>query len=84
MRDVAARAGVSATVVSKVLSGKGTGIRVSEATARRVRHFAEELGYRLNVTAKQFRDRQTQMIGVIHGMGFADPACKATPNTSRL
>lgn len=73
MRDVAARAGVSATVVSKVLSGACAGIRVSEATAQRVRYVAEELGYRLNVTAKQFRWRQTLMIGVIHGMGFARP-----------
>lgn len=73
MRDVAAQAGVSATVVSRVLSGKGNGIRVSDATAQRVREVAAELGYRLNVTAKQFRERQTQMIGVLHGIGFGRP-----------
>src|SRR5579862_165990 len=73
MRDVAARAGVGATVVSRVLSGKGDGIRVSEATAERVRQAAALLGYRLNVTAKQFRERQTLMIGVLHGTGFGRP-----------
>jgi LacI family transcriptional regulator len=73
MRDVAAQAGVSATVVSRVLSGKGRGVRVSEATAQRVRVAAEEMGYRLNVTARQFRERQTMMIGVLHGIGFGRP-----------
>jgi LacI family transcriptional regulator len=31
------------------------------------------MGYRLNVTARQFRERQTQMIGVLHGTGFHRP-----------
>jgi LacI family transcriptional regulator len=73
MRDVAAKAGVSATVVSRVLTGGCRTVRVSEATAQRVRSVADDLGYRLNVTAIQFRERATLMIGVLHGIGFERP-----------
>ncbi|MFC0674623.1 LacI family DNA-binding transcriptional regulator [Brachybacterium hainanense] len=46
LADVAARAGVSTATVSHVLRGGGGGtIRVSETTARAVRHAAQELGY---------------------------------------
>lgn len=70
MKDVAARAGVSPTVVSRVLHNKATSIRVSEPTAERVRKAAKDMGYRVNVMARNFRERQTQMIGVLHGIGF--------------
>lgn len=71
MREVAAKAGVTPTVVSRVLHNKATSIRVSEATAERVRQAAKDLGYRVNVMARNFRERQTMMIGVLHGVGFA-------------
>ena len=67
MKDVAARAGVSPTVVSHVLHHKATSIRVSAATAERVRQAAQDLAYRVNVAARNFRDRQTTMLGVVHG-----------------
>jgi LacI family transcriptional regulator len=70
MRDVAAKAGVTPTVVSRVLHNKATTVRVSAATAERVRTIAKEMKYRVNVTARNFRDQQTMMIGVIHGVGF--------------
>jgi LacI family transcriptional regulator len=70
MREVAARAGVTPTVVSRVLHNKATAIRVSEATSERVRQAARDLGYRVNVMARHFREGQTMMIGVLHGMGF--------------
>lgn len=73
MRDVAQRAGVTPTVVSRVLHNKATSIRVSEATAERVRVAARDLGYRVNVFARNFRERQTNMIGVLHGVGFSRP-----------
>jgi LacI family transcriptional regulator len=73
MKDVAARAGVTPTVVSRVLHNKATSIRVSEATAERVRQAAQDLGYRMNVMARLFRERQTMMIGVLHGIGFGRP-----------
>ncbi|RYG24821.1 LacI family transcriptional regulator [bacterium] len=73
MRDVAAKAGVTPTVVSRVLHNKATSVRVSDATALRVREAAKELGYRVNVFARNFRERHTNMIGVLHGVNFARP-----------
>ncbi len=73
MRDVAAKAGVTPTVVSRVLHNKAISVRVSEATAVRVREAARDLGYRVNVAARNFRERQTGMIGVLHGINFDRP-----------
>lgn len=70
MRDVAARAGVTPTVVSRVLHNKANSVRVSAATAERVRKAAVDLRYRVNITARNFREQQTLMIGVLHGIGF--------------
>lgn len=70
MRDVAARAGVTPTVVSRVLHNKATSVRVSQATAERILKIAKEMNYRVNVTARNFRDQQTLMIGILHGVGF--------------
>jgi LacI family transcriptional regulator len=69
-RDVAARAGVSPVVVSRVLHNKARSVRVSQATADRVRQAAQELNYKLNVSARNFRQQQTQTIGILHGAGF--------------
>ena len=68
VKQVAAMAGVSPTVVSRVLHGKAAGIRVSEQTAVRVREAAKALGYRRNALAGSLRDRKTMMLGVIHGV----------------
>ncbi len=46
MMDVAARAGVSQATVSLVLNGSA-GARLTDATKKRVRDVAEELGYKL-------------------------------------
>ncbi|HVL39243.1 MAG TPA: LacI family DNA-binding transcriptional regulator [Fimbriimonadaceae bacterium] len=73
MRDVAARAGVSPVVVSRVLHDRAQAIRVSEATAERVRQAAQELGYRCNVWARNFRSQQSFTIGLLHGFGFDAP-----------
>jgi DNA-binding LacI/PurR family transcriptional regulator len=72
-RDVAARAGVTKIVVSHVLHNRASTVRVSEATAERVRQAAEELGYKCNVWARNFRKQQTNTIGVLHGVGFSRP-----------
>jgi LacI family transcriptional regulator len=73
VRQVAARAGVSPVVVSRVLHNKAASVRVSEATAERVRQAAKDLGYRCNVLARNFRQQQTRQIGVLHGIGFERP-----------
>ena len=69
LRQVAALAGVSPVVVSRVLHNKALAIRVAESTAERVREAAKELGYRRNVTAVNFRAKQTMTVGLLHGMG---------------
>ncbi|MFF9349664.1 LacI family DNA-binding transcriptional regulator [Streptomyces sp. NPDC014734] len=58
-RDVARAAGVSQATVSLVLGDKWRG-RVSEATAGRVRHAADDLGYRPNLAARHLRLGQTR------------------------
>jgi len=45
-KDVARRAGTSASLVSRILNGKTAYISVSEETKNRVLRAAEELGYR--------------------------------------
>ncbi|HEY3780280.1 MAG TPA: LacI family DNA-binding transcriptional regulator [Fimbriimonadaceae bacterium] len=77
LRDVAAKAGVSPVVVSRVLHNKAISIRVSESTAERVRQAAIDLDYKVNVWARNFRSQQTMMIGILHGIGFGRPLFNA-------
>lgn len=73
MRDVARRAGVSPVVVSRVLHNKALTVGVSDSTAIRVRQAAEDLGYRRNVAAVNFRQQQTLTIGLLNGIGSPMP-----------
>ncbi|HEY3780096.1 MAG TPA: LacI family DNA-binding transcriptional regulator [Fimbriimonadaceae bacterium] len=73
LRDVAAKAGVSPVVCSRVLHNKAIAIRVSEATAERVKQAAIDLGYRVNISARNFRAQKSMMIGIAHGAGFVRP-----------
>ena len=61
MRDVAARAGVSARTVSNVVSGY---VHVSDDTRRRVQAAIDELKYRPNVSAQSLRLGRTGIIGL--------------------
>lgn len=61
MQDVALRAGVSIKTVSNVMNGYRY---ISPTTKARVEAAIEELGYRLNVTARNLRARRTGMIGL--------------------
>ena len=70
LKDVAHLAKVTPPVVSRVLHNKSTSGRVSAATAERVRQAAEQLGYRVNVMARNFRAQQTRTIGVLNGQGL--------------
>lgn len=69
-KDVAKLAGVSRAVVSSVLYGSKSTIRVSDETAERVRAAALQLGYRPNVSARNLKRQRTGMIGIMHGDGF--------------
>lgn len=62
IKDVAAAAGVSRTTVSHALSGRRA---VNEATLRRVREVAEELGYEPSRNASSLRSGRTGTIGLL-------------------
>jgi DNA-binding LacI/PurR family transcriptional regulator len=62
MTDVARRAGVSTMTVSNVLNGRSQ--RVSESTRRRVLATIAELGYQVNMTARNLRMGRTGAVGL--------------------
>jgi DNA-binding LacI/PurR family transcriptional regulator len=62
MTDVARRAGVSTMTVSNVINGRSQ--RVSEPTKRRVLSVIAELGYQVNMTARNLRMGRTGAIGL--------------------
>jgi len=64
MQDVARRAGVCKTTVSRVLNKTAP---VSEATAKRVWQAVEELGYEINHVAKSLRMGATHTVAVTVG-----------------
>lgn len=68
VKDVAKAAGVSASIVSRVMNGaqKSTS-RVSEATTEKVREAAKKLGYTRFSSASVLRTKQTFTIAVLGG-----------------
>lgn len=62
IRDVARRAGVSPSTVSRALSGKG---RMRPETRERIRKIARELGFRPNAHARGLATKVTQCVGVV-------------------
>lgn len=60
--DVAERAGVSQSTVSRALSGSET---ITEATRRRVEQAAKELGYHVNARAAGLRKGETGTIAIV-------------------
>ena len=60
--DVAERAGVSQSTVSRALSGSET---ITEATRRRVEQAAQELGYHVNARAAGLRRGETGTIAIV-------------------
>ncbi|GAA1683185.1 LacI family DNA-binding transcriptional regulator [Streptomyces yatensis] len=58
--DVAGRAGVSKSVVSRVVSGRGS---VGEETRQRVLRAAQELGYVVNASARAMVAHRTYTVG---------------------
>lgn len=61
-RDVAARAGVSQSTVSNVLTGRPG---ISQATRERVLKVAEELRYRPNLAARSMRTQRTGRLALV-------------------
>ncbi|MFI2856091.1 LacI family DNA-binding transcriptional regulator [Paenibacillus sp. JSM ZJ436] len=62
IKDVAKKAGVSPSTVSRVLSNHP---RISRETSRRVKDIMEELGYHPNIMAKSLVSKTTESICVI-------------------
>ncbi len=62
MQDVAERAGVSAQTVSNVINGRTQ--RVGQETIDRVTRVIDELGYRLNQSARSLRRGRTGLVGL--------------------
>src|ERR671920_721966 len=62
IRDVAARAGVSKSLVSLVMRGEPM---VREDKRRRVQHAADELGYRMNLAARSLSNVRSKTVGVL-------------------
>jgi LacI family transcriptional regulator len=64
LADVAARAGVSISAVSRVLSDAPSA-RVSEATRQRINDAARDLNYRPNFAGRALKSARTQVIGLV-------------------
>ncbi|MBS1727113.1 MAG: LacI family DNA-binding transcriptional regulator [Armatimonadetes bacterium] len=65
IREVAQAAGVSRTAVSKVLHGKGNGVRVSPQKAAAIREIAEKLNYKPNALARSLLTGRTHTVGLL-------------------
>lgn len=65
MRDIAEKAGVSVTTVSRVLNNRDDVIPISEVTAERIRAIARELGYSPNISARRLATGKSQVIAVV-------------------
>jgi LacI family transcriptional regulator len=62
IRDVAAKAGVSVTTVSRVLNSKDD---ISEETSKNVLAVVQDLGYVSSLAARGMRSHKTNLIGLI-------------------
>lgn len=65
LNDVAERAGVSASTVSRVLNKKATKHRISTETEALILQVAEELNYKANHLARGLRLSKTHTLGLI-------------------
>ncbi|WP_318618000.1 LacI family DNA-binding transcriptional regulator [Sporosarcina sp. YIM B06819] len=62
IKDVAARAGVAPSTVSRVISDSP---HISEKTKRKVHKIMEEMGYHLNYNARNLAQQSTKTIGIV-------------------
>ena len=71
-KDIAAQAGVSVSLVSRVLSGTAPSIGISAATAARIQRTADAMGYRPNWSARLLKGAPARTFGVVV-YDFEDP-----------
>ncbi len=72
LKDIAEKAGVSVTTVSRILNASENAIPIREETRQRVFSIAAELGYRPNLLARGLRGSHSSLLGVI-ARDIADP-----------
>lgn len=65
LNDIAERAGVSVSTVSRVLNDKASKYRISSSTEAAILEAAKELNYRPNQIARGLRLKKTNTVGVI-------------------
>jgi len=65
LKDIAQRAGVSISTVSKILNDVPTPIQVSDLTKQKVINIARDLRYYPNMFARSLRTNRTGIIGVV-------------------
>ena len=65
MRDVARKANVSQSTVSRIISGTDSKIPISEETRQKVMHAIQEMGYHPNQYARSLRGSKIHMIGMV-------------------
>jgi len=70
MKDIADRCGVSVSTVSRVLSGNEL---ISPETTRLVTETAEQMGYRLDMTARTLKTNRSDMIGILYDVPMTHP-----------
>jgi LacI family transcriptional regulator len=65
LKDIAGKAGISVSIVSRVLNSKTKKYRISATTEQRVLNAARELNYHPNQLARGLRLKKTHTIGLI-------------------
>lgn len=65
LNDIAERAGVSVSTVSRVLNNKAAKYRISPETEAQIQRIAEELRYRPNHVARGLRLKTTHTLGLV-------------------
>ena len=86
MHDVARRAGVSQSTVSRVLNQTATSVPISDETRQKILDAVRELGYQPNMIARSLRTQRTQMIAVMIGdisNAFYHPIVRAVQDVAR-
>jgi LacI family transcriptional regulator len=65
LQDIAEKAGISVSTVSRVLNGQARKYRISRATERLAMQAAEELNYRPNPLARGLKLKKTHTLGLV-------------------
>lgn len=71
LKDIAKKAGVSITTVSRVINNKDSIIPIKEDTKNRVLEIAADLNYRPNINARSLSTKKSYNLGLI--LDYLDP-----------